>query len=174
MRNIYSGCWVGQAGYSAYTTTYQDTAEMAEAIAEDDYGDDEIDCGGWGREDSDIATTDDEEVVVVQLKVGDTFESFEELEKRLKQFDDRNFVKFWKREARTREAAMKRVERHIRPELKYYQLKYACIHKCTLSFKLVHNNWWLLLYIFLYTEHLSKGATLIFPWKPLLMVIGLK
>ena len=101
---------------------------MAEAIAEDEYGDDEIDCGGRGREDSDIATTDDEEMAVAQLKVGDTFDSFEELEKRLKQFEDRNFVKFWKREARTREAAMKRVERHIRPELKYYQLKYACIH----------------------------------------------
>ena len=101
---------------------------MAEAIAEGEHGDDEIDCGGRGKEDSDIATTDDEEMAVAQLKVGDTFESFEELEKRLKQFEDRNFVKFWKREARTREAAMKRVERHIRPELKYYQLKHTCIH----------------------------------------------
>ena len=68
-------------------------SEMAEAIAN------EIDCGSRGREDSDIATTNNEEMAVAQLKVGDTFESFEKLEKRLKQFEDRSFVKFWKRES---------------------------------------------------------------------------
>ena len=57
-----------------------------------------------------------------------SFESFEAVEKNLKRFEDINYVKFWKREARTREAALKRVDRFINPALKYYQLKYACIH----------------------------------------------
>ena len=46
----------------------------------------------------------------------------------LKEFEDFYFVKFWKREARTVEAAQKRVNRYLSPGLKYYQLKYACIH----------------------------------------------
>ena len=43
------------------------------------------------------------------FKIGDHFKSFEELEKRIKEFEDFYFVKFWKREARTVEAAQKRV-----------------------------------------------------------------
>ena len=37
-------------------------------------------------------------------------------------------MKFWKREARTIEAARKRVSRDLNPDLKYYEIKYCCIH----------------------------------------------
>ena len=59
---------------------------------------------------------------------GDSFKSYDGLEKTLKSFESRTFTKFWKREARTIEAARKRTDRHLNPSLKYYQLKYACIH----------------------------------------------
>lgn len=62
------------------------------------------------------------------FKVGDSFDTFEELEKSIKKFEEAHFVKFWKREARTVETASKRVNQYINPRLKYYQLNYACIH----------------------------------------------
>lgn len=62
------------------------------------------------------------------FKVGDSFRTFDELEKSLKEFESFHYVKFWKRDARTVEAAKNRVNRYINPRLKYYQLKYTCIH----------------------------------------------
>ena len=62
------------------------------------------------------------------FKFGDSYKSFEQLEVDLKRFEKFHYCKFWKREARTVEAAKKRVERYLNPSLKYYQLKYACIH----------------------------------------------
>ena len=62
------------------------------------------------------------------FKIGDSFQKFEDLEKKLKEFESFRYVKFWKREARTVEAAKNRVNRYINPQLKYYQLKYTCIH----------------------------------------------
>ena len=62
------------------------------------------------------------------FKIGDSFTTFDELERSLKEFESFHYVKFWKREARTVKAAEKRVNRYINPRLKYYQLKYACIH----------------------------------------------
>ncbi len=46
----------------------------------------------------------------------------------MKKYKKENFVQLWKREARTIASAQKRVERYMKPELKYYQLKYCCIH----------------------------------------------
>ena len=54
--------------------------------------------------------------------------SIDALEKKLKSFECTTFTKFWKREARTIEAARKRINRHLNPDLNYYQLKYASIH----------------------------------------------
>ena len=53
--------------------------------------------------------------------VGDCSESFAKLE-------NSHFVKFWKRDTRTVEAARKRMNKSIKPELKYYEIKYCCIH----------------------------------------------
>ena len=60
--------------------------------------------------------------------VGDCFESFAKLEARVEKFENSHFVKFWKRDTRTVEAARKRMNKSIKPELKYYEIKYCCIH----------------------------------------------
>ena len=62
------------------------------------------------------------------FKVGDSFRTFEDIEKNVRAFENFHYVKFWKREARTVEAAKKRVNRYLNPSMKYYQLKYTCIH----------------------------------------------
>lgn len=62
------------------------------------------------------------------FKFGDSYRTFEELQKKLTEFEEFHYCKFWKREARTIEAAKKRVARYLNPALKYYQLKYTCIH----------------------------------------------
>lgn len=56
------------------------------------------------------------------FKIGDSFRTFAELEKKLKDYEAYHFVKFWKREAQTIEAAAKHVNRYLNPHLKYYQL----------------------------------------------------
>ena len=60
--------------------------------------------------------------------VGDLFSTFNELEAKVKAYERANFVKFWKRDARTIEAAKNRLNKFLKPELKYYELKYCCIH----------------------------------------------
>ena len=60
--------------------------------------------------------------------VGDCFESFAKLEARVEKFENSHFVKFWKRDTRTVKAARKRMNKSIKPELKYYEIKYCCIH----------------------------------------------
>lgn len=64
----------------------------------------------------------------VSFAVGDSFQSFEEVEARIKRYKELNFVEFWKRDSRTVEAASKRLNRPLLPRLKYYELKYCCIH----------------------------------------------
>ena len=61
--------------------------------------------------------------------VGNTFGSFSQLDESITDFQTENHVQLWKREARSISAAKARLtERHIDPHLKYYELKYCCIH----------------------------------------------
>ncbi len=61
--------------------------------------------------------------MAAQFSVGETFESFEQL------FKKENFVELWKRDTRTIAAARKRgVDRPLSPCLKYYEVKYCCVH----------------------------------------------
>ena len=60
--------------------------------------------------------------------LGNLFDSFDALSARIKHFKEVNSVKLWKREARSIEAAGKRLTRYLKPELKYYELKLCCIH----------------------------------------------
>ncbi|KAH9360364.1 hypothetical protein HPB48_022559 [Haemaphysalis longicornis] len=70
------------------------------------------------------------------LTVGERFESFAELEQRITSSNERitstaNSVQLWKRDARTIEAAKKRVVKiasKMPAALKYYQLRFCCIH----------------------------------------------
>ena len=91
------------------------------------------------QQEVEIETDDDNSFVV-----GDCFESFAKLEARVEKFENSHFVKFWKRDTRTIEAARKRMNRSIKPELKYYEIKYCCIHGGQ-HFKLLgkgHRNAW--------------------------------
>ena len=57
------------------------------------------------------------------------FASIEELEAKIELFKKDNFVELWKRDSRTIAAARKRgVDRPLSPRLKYYEVKYCCVH----------------------------------------------
>ena len=60
--------------------------------------------------------------------VGDTFASFEELEVKLKEYEESKCVKLWKRDSRTVQAARKRLNRPLSDHIKYYEVVYCCIH----------------------------------------------
>ena len=54
-----------------------------------------------------------------------------ELQSKVKDFCEANFVQLWMRDSRSISAAAKRVPKRAavtNPALKYYNLKYACIH----------------------------------------------
>ena len=64
----------------------------------------------------------------ITFRVGDSFTTFLELEEKVKSYVESNSVQLWEREARTVTSARKRVDRYLKSDLKYYQLKYCCIH----------------------------------------------
>nr|CAH7766342.1 unnamed protein product [Callosobruchus chinensis] len=51
------------------------------------------------------------------MKLGDTFNSYEDFLAALENYSQREFVSFWKRDARTISAAQKKTERFIDPKL---------------------------------------------------------
>ena len=62
------------------------------------------------------------------FSVGDSFRSFSELEEKLQIFKAKKYIELWRRDARTIKAVQNRINRAINPSLKYYELKYCCIH----------------------------------------------
>ncbi|KAL1480201.1 hypothetical protein MTO96_051236 [Rhipicephalus appendiculatus] len=67
----------------------------------------------------------------ITFHVGDRFGSFSELEKAIAAYSSTNFVQLWKRDARTINAAKKRVGNiasKMGEHLKYQSVKYCCIH----------------------------------------------
>ena len=62
------------------------------------------------------------------FSVGETFNDFQELESKRHAFEQANFVQLWKRDCRTVAAAKKRLDRHLDEKLKYYEVKYCCVH----------------------------------------------
>ena len=64
----------------------------------------------------------------VSFTLGESFKSFDELEKKMKEYEITNLVQFWKRDTRTINAAQKRINRHLNTNLKYYEITYCCIH----------------------------------------------
>ena len=64
----------------------------------------------------------------VSFAVGDSFQSFEEVEDSIRRYKEVHFVEFWKKDTRTIQAASKRLNRPLLPRLKYYEVKYCCIH----------------------------------------------
>ena len=64
----------------------------------------------------------------VSFSVGDTFSTYDELKRTVAEYERSSFVQVWKRDARTIDAAKKRIDRVMKPELQFYQLKFCCIH----------------------------------------------
>ena len=64
----------------------------------------------------------------VTFTVGELFESYDQLEKKLEEYKQKEFVQFWKRDTRTIEAARKRLDKPLKTDLKYYEVKFCCIH----------------------------------------------
>ena len=68
---------------------------------------------------------------MAEFFVGEEFESFENFEVRKKEYCKQNYVNLYIRDSRLINSAMKRGtirEGHIKQELKYYEVKYACVH----------------------------------------------
>ena len=61
------------------------------------------------------------------LAVGDEFSSFNDVEEAIFDFERQQNVSYWKRDTRTFKAAQKRVEITDNPELKFYEIKHACV-----------------------------------------------
>ena len=49
----------------------------------------------------------------VSFSIGETFESFEQLEGKIHKYEEQRFVKFWKRDCRTVAAAQRRINRAL-------------------------------------------------------------
>ena len=63
-----------------------------------------------------------------QFKIGEKFTSFEAFESKLERHKNAIFAEFWKRDSRTIAGTRKRgIERPIKPDLRYYEVKYCCI-----------------------------------------------
>lgn len=59
---------------------------------------------------------------------GETFSSYEDLHSKITMFEKKNFVKLWKRDSRSVEAACKRLNRALSDKIKYYEVTFCCIH----------------------------------------------
>lgn len=59
---------------------------------------------------------------------GDKFHTIEDLTTKIEQFEEENHVQLWKRDAKLIASQSKKIDRFLKPELKYYHLKYCCLH----------------------------------------------
>ena len=64
----------------------------------------------------------------VSFSVGDEFRSYDLLEEKIRDYEDQHYVKFWKRDCRTVDAARRRVNRALNDSLRYYEVTFCCIH----------------------------------------------
>ena len=66
--------------------------------------------------------------MAIHFSVGQTFESYSNLDEKIGQFEEQNFVKLAKSDCRKIKASAKTTERQINEGLVYSDLKYSCIH----------------------------------------------
>ena len=65
----------------------------------------------------------------VSFTVWESFETFQDLERNINDYEQSNSVQLWKRDARTVQIAQKRLpNRTLNERIKYYEITYACIH----------------------------------------------
>lgn len=68
------------------------------------------------------------EEAVVSFTVGESFGTVEELETKIKLYEQQHYVQLWKRDTRMVQAAQKRLNRPLSEKIKYHEVKYSCIH----------------------------------------------
>ncbi|EFN79113.1 hypothetical protein EAI_11696 [Harpegnathos saltator] len=73
----------------------------------------------------DVSTGDNDDV---SFRLGEMFNSYEELEQKLERFSKCSLVHYWRRDSRTVSGAHMKTARPISERLKYYSVKYACIY----------------------------------------------
>ena len=64
----------------------------------------------------------------LSFSVGEEFRSYDLLERKTTSYEDQHFVKLWKRDCRTVDAARRRVNKALNDSLKYYEVTFCCIH----------------------------------------------
>lgn len=64
----------------------------------------------------------------VSFSVGEAFSNYDDLNSKITRFERKNFVKLWKRDSRSVEAASKRLNRDLSDKIKYYEVTFCCIH----------------------------------------------
>lgn len=72
----------------------------------------------------DVSAGDDD----VSFRLGEMFDSYEELEQKLDRVSKHTLVHYWRRDSRTVSGAHMKTARPISERLKYYSVKYACIY----------------------------------------------
>ncbi|KAL6255288.1 hypothetical protein P5V15_013628 [Pogonomyrmex californicus] len=72
-----------------------------------------------------VSTGDSDDV---SFRLGEMFDSYEELEQKLDRVSKHTLVHYWRRDSRTVSGAHMKTARHISERLKYYSVKYACIY----------------------------------------------
>ena len=64
----------------------------------------------------------------MSLTVGQLFSSFADLEAFLENYKKTNFIDLYVRNSRSVENGQKRLSKSLKPELVYYEIKFACVH----------------------------------------------
>lgn len=64
---------------------------------------------------------------VYTFRVGETFNTYEELLERMELHNSESFVYYWRRDTRTVKGAYMKTSRPIALQLKYYSVRYACV-----------------------------------------------
>ena len=66
---------------------------------------------------------------MADITVGDTFSSFEDLERRIDKYQKQHFVQFYKRDSRTIESSIRRAtNKKYNAAIKYTHVTYSCIN----------------------------------------------
>ncbi|XP_071561001.1 uncharacterized protein [Temnothorax nylanderi] len=73
----------------------------------------------------DVSVGDNDDV---SFRLGEMFDSYEELEHKLDRVSKHTLVHYWRRDSRTVSGAHMKTARPISERLKYYSVKYACIY----------------------------------------------
>jgi len=64
----------------------------------------------------------------VLFAVGEKFYTFEQLEEKILRLKEATGVELWKSGARTIDSARKSLAKLLSADLKYYQVRYSCLH----------------------------------------------